>query len=335
MDLVIGIELKGGEATALARGSNGANTRLSIADLDHLGLPTEGTVRSIHTDLGSWQRTDFREYAVAIERPVCDARHGAWTFTDGSRRYIIPALALLRALARPKKVLLPRLFHSQSLDDVCELDPTLPVPGVRLTRLIDKAPLRRNQCLAGRLSWFFCFPSARQAWASVLDCARAGRLDLQLPRASIEARIKYVSRGSTAYVTWMNILSLEAMEAPFDFAIGHQQTIDFIAEVNRSLKPIRPSPPLDIPRRDGEVALSDYEWEAVRPLLNPPGKRSAARVTVDGVLSKLSSADSWMNARYPEGISAHGAAVAYQRWRKDGRWEQILDTLRALRREST
>jgi transposase len=79
--------------------------------------------------------------------------------------------------------------------------------------------------------------------------------------------------------------------------------------------------------------LTDAEWERVRPLL-PPQKprvgrpRRDQRVVVDAIMWVLGTGSSWRDVpreRYGPWETIYGR---YSEWRKDGRWQRVLETLR-------
>ena len=79
--------------------------------------------------------------------------------------------------------------------------------------------------------------------------------------------------------------------------------------------------------------LTDAQWERVRPLL-PPRKprvgrpRRDQRVVVDAILWVLGTGSSWRDVpreRFGAWETIYGR---YSEWRKDGRWQQVLEALR-------
>lgn len=79
--------------------------------------------------------------------------------------------------------------------------------------------------------------------------------------------------------------------------------------------------------------LTDAQWERVRPLL-PPQKprvgrpRRDQRVVVDAILWVLGTGSSWRDVpreRFGPWETIYGR---YGEWRKDGRWQRVLEALR-------
>ncbi len=81
------------------------------------------------------------------------------------------------------------------------------------------------------------------------------------------------------------------------------------------------------------LPLTVAQWERVRPLL-PPQKprvgrpRRDQRVVVDAILWVLSTGSSWRDVpreRFGPWETIYGR---YGEWRKDGRWQRVLEALR-------
>ena len=79
--------------------------------------------------------------------------------------------------------------------------------------------------------------------------------------------------------------------------------------------------------------LTDAQWERVRPLL-PPQKprvgrpRRDQRAVVDAILWVLGTGSSWRDVpreRFGPWETIYGR---YSEWRKDGRWQRVLEALR-------
>ena len=83
--------------------------------------------------------------------------------------------------------------------------------------------------------------------------------------------------------------------------------------------------------------LTDVQWEELAPLipLAKPGGRPRTvdmREVINGILYVLRSGCTWR--MMPHGLPPWSTAWGYfRRWRKDGTWERIHDTLRPKVRE--
>ncbi len=88
------------------------------------------------------------------------------------------------------------------------------------------------------------------------------------------------------------------------------------------------------PTNEAVARLTDLEWERVRPLLppHPPPAGSAGRdhrTTLEGVLWVLNNGASWRDLPEEEFGPWETVYGRYSRWRKEGRWQQVVETLLA------
>lgn len=221
-----------GDGTMVARleGARGNQVLVPAAFLGSRGLPPSTRSKvSVETDLGRWRQADFDEYAFAFRRPIQgDHFHAAWSFVHTSHRYVVPALAVLRALASPSSGIFPRVFRPQSLEDVCWYDSSGKEPRIVVDGTLGLKNSLGQSPVANALSWFYCFPSARQAWASVYVAATNGGLSMELPKATFVGSLAYECHpgSNNRYVTAMTLHRIIAHEEPLPFAEGHTQTID-------------------------------------------------------------------------------------------------------------
>lgn len=97
----------------------------------------------------------------------------------------------------------------------------------------------------------------------------------------------------------------------------------------------RAAPTGTAPANEAVVArLTEQEWERVRPLLppHPPPAGSAGRdhrTTLEGVLWVLNNGASWRDLPEEEFGPWETVYGRYRRWRKEGRWQQVVETLLA------
>lgn len=341
MELVTGIERGPGGLVAVGSGANGRKVCLAPGEIATRGLPNaEGNPRRIRTNLREWHTTSLDEYAYAFRRPMTGAaNHSTWWFREGSSRLVVPALALLRAMVRPSAVLFPHLLKPQSLDDVCIFDKSKSgLCRPQLFRLGDRyrGP---QEILMGPLSWFYCFPSARRAWASVYQNAVAGRLDFELPNVVATFSVRTVRAGCNAYVTAMTLLELEPQEEPLPFAVSHPRILSVspasmggVAKAAKAAKAVKAakSKPEAEPT-EAHQPVSDSEWGVLGRIVYPPRTRGVsarqAREMFNCVLQKTVTNIEWAQAAAENGVNPSTAAVALSRWRADGRWEQAMRLL--------
>lgn len=343
MDIATGIDYSAATPIARCIGASGQETSLRIDELGRSGLPrTTGTFRRIKTDLRSWKPCSFDEYAYAIGRPVAnDWQHAIWSFVDGNGRFLVPALALLRGLAKPNKRLLPFIFRPQSLDDICVLNSNASGPSVSVLDALPKLHKRNYDNLEQRLLWLTCYPSARRAWASVYHSATQGRIDISLPSALIEARVQFVKHGNNHYVTKLGLSSAEALEQPFPFAQGAPSRFTFFSDRIRDTTSLRNTPgrskkltlSMNIPRHpSGMLEVSDEEWSLIDGILARPNWMAQnQRDSLDAILGKLANSIPWADVKRQGSDAQAHVAVMFQRWKKSGKWDKILAVLERRR----
>lgn len=338
MELVVSMESTGGSAFAKATTKGKQAVLIAAADLSTRGLPsTDSTsrhARQVTTDLRTWRSVDFSDYARGVGFEVAaGTQHTAWEFFSGQTRFVVPALALLRAMVRPNRSLFPKLFKPQSLDDICSFDSCSALGGVSMiaTGLGDSRVKHQPQMVLP-ISWFYCFPSARQAWASVYRGATDGLLDFQLPKAIVSFRVRSRREKWVSYVTSMTTISIEAVEEPFPFASNCPRHILASAR-SRIPRGKNKSAPAVRPVDTGFEPLTDDEWLAIEPILRrskgaiPTGTRDL----FDALAWKLSEDRSWKEVAERLGCGQSWAATTLSRWKADGRWSEVEHRLKVMR----
>lgn len=92
------------------------------------------------------------------------------------------------------------------------------------------------------------------------------------------------------------------------------------------------------PRKPYPSDLSDEQWAILEPLLPPPVKAGAPRKTdlrevLNATFYVLSTGCAW--SALPHDFPPEGTVRDYfHQWRRNGRWQQIHDTLRRRVREA-
>ena len=92
------------------------------------------------------------------------------------------------------------------------------------------------------------------------------------------------------------------------------------------------TPTVTAPANEAVGRLTDQQWKRVRPLLppHPPSAGSAGldhRTTLEGVLWVLGTGASWRDLPEEEFGPWETVYGRYRRWRKEGRWQQVIETL--------
>jgi hypothetical protein len=241
----------------------------------------------------------------------------------------------MRALFRPAQYLLPDMFAPQALDHV------------RFVRVLDgtaritmHAPwsderLRRYGDVMGPLAWLTFFPSAATMASSVHAFGSRGVLGLTLPQAIAKLSASGVRVDETTFVTRVAMVAVCANESAVQGAAQYSPRIVYHAVARGGSRRKRDG---SLPRRpDGEVDVTDYVWEVIKPILvgRTPARRFKLdqRRIFDGVLRKLSLGGGWKATDYPEGGRAN-ALYAWRSWSASGRWNDAIARLTALRHDA-
>lgn len=338
MELAIGIDWEDGRARALLLDKEKKQTHHPCDYMVRHGLPLLNRTRiQCTTDFARWTPASFVEFACAIGLDASvPERHLTWQFMHADIRYVVPALVLIRAMFKPPSYVLPRLFRPQSLDDVCNFSGEGPMGFITPVTALGSVIHRMRRAVMLPLSWFYCFPSARETWSSVFHLSCEGQIGLTLPQGELSLVIKGLSHAKNVYVTEAHIRQVNTAEEPFDFASTHTRTIYYLSGESIGSKGKR-IPLRLIALRDGASSVSDEEWQEIRPMIDAGfrGKSGVPmqRATLDGVLSKFCFATTWQQTVYPPGVTMSGAVAAVHRWKRDGRWERIIEVLRRSRGE--
>jgi hypothetical protein len=325
MSLVTGFKVSDGNLKATCIQLDGSEVALAPHDLRTEALPMADPSRLTATlVLGEFEPTCFSEYASNFGyRSDGDLSHQTWVAAVGKYRVVIPALVLLRGIFRSFPTLWPALFA-----------PSTNKPG--LAKALEAMLVEPNELKAALplLSWMHCYPSAKAMWASVQASAADGKIDLQLPAADLHVMAYGQPFGRNFYVTRISISSIQATEAPYAFAPHSNSTI----WVKTPMK--RPSSQLgeDLPLRattDGSFDITDEEWSVVSSILEGPNykklSRELSRRFLNAHIRRTVQGMTLGAVAAAEGVHPTSLHQALTRWRKDGRWEQIVRYLDSVR----
>ncbi|WP_425258150.1 transposase [Rubrivivax sp. RP6-9] len=226
---------------------------------------------------------------------------------------------------------MPRLFKAQSLEDVCIF---IGGPGIPIKPLGTLGEGRRqlgNELLTLR-SWFFCFPSARQSWASVYQHSKSGALDMTLPRATVAFNVRSLRRVRDCYVTSLTAIDVVANEEPFDFASTHPQVMQVsalaVAATATHAQRLAPKPSLR-----SFTPVTEAEWAELAPLLESRvgAKADDSRRVLNAIMWKHSEGARWQEVFAEFGNEVARAPTSLSRWKRDGRWDAALGRLDEIR----
>lgn len=341
MELASGLGFEGHHFTACAVNQLGDELSIPLKELYKRGLPTcaKPVRRRIDTDLANWRVIDGQPYLDAFGfkglRPA-DGKHEFFEVKDGNWTYVIPALALMKAIFRPTKHLLAEMFLPHALDQQCRLEVSergvSVVPEPEWTN-----SCRRLKCgdVQPLFTWLMLYASAFNMAGSVHENALHGRIGLTLPNAKLRVVLKGLNSGQTLFVTEAAVTSVSPLEEPVFEKTDHPSTLFLF---NRDSSPGKSgsvgtiSKQFVIPfRQTGETALTDQEWGEIEPIILAARKFPrpfvlSQRLILDGVLEKLATGKPWKQVVYPVGNWGN-AFQAFRKWSGAGIFDEILRVL--------
>ncbi|MBN8503352.1 MAG: hypothetical protein J0L58_02675 [Burkholderiales bacterium] len=295
---------------------------------DGFGLRGVGAIKS---DLSTWKAVNFDEYAFGVERGADQTTlaHDAWTFVHKDRRYVVPALVLMRAIVQNDADLLKKLFQAQSLEDICcpVTSDVKSVERIVVSSRLKRASKRKTPGLSALLSWLYSFPSARRCWASAYLSAKQGRIGLTLPAAALTFSLygAHFRTSGNVYVTQLSLVDVEANEEPLPFASEHPRQISVRQISSKSEEEWEAQLALA-----SKLEISEDIWQAVEPILarsKGRGPKADNRKRLGCVLQVISAGSTWSEAARIHKCSVGTAADALSRWKQDGRWSEVTRAL--------
>lgn len=341
MDWTHKIVVKDGRLLAECESEGGRHV-VGLAELYRYGLPTGGamvrhTVKVNFADFVPCEHTEYLAHfgAPSTEGPVC--AHQVYEVGSNGQRFLVPALALMRAMFKPSIKLLGEMFAPNALERTCRLCQS----GDTVQVIVDTkwakqaAQASRSNCEVP-LGWMMTHPSARNMADSVHRHAMSGRLAIDLPAGHAELVLTGVQGATSTAVTKVKILTIFPGETPDVPGASWSSSLDFVnrewAKDKNIRNPLRLDMPPSIPERP---YVTDEEWALISPVLNGQRKNASPfqhcqRKLFEGILQKLSSGKSWKKSTYTVG-DWRNAANAYRRWVQRGTFEQALNVLRGMR----
>jgi hypothetical protein len=320
-----------------------ANGEIEIVGLEVLGsrgLPKPAIDRrkSLLTDFTSWKAGEIKEYTNALALGEVPDDHQVFEFHEKGKRYLVPALALMRGLFRPHRDVLHAMFLPQGLERISS--PIISESSCHAvpSDLWNVAGRRIVPSLLAPLAWMHAFPSANRMCSSVTEQALKGRIGLLLPNGTAKLVVRGVSQQETIYVTEITVIFIVVAEEPCEFARLQSRNVMFhesaIAAVNNGHER-RTCDTNILLNADGTATLSDAEWKAIQPIIESRratwiGRKYDSRLLLEGVLNKLATGVAWKAARYSAGNWIN-ASNLLNKLKKSGQWKSVLEVLHANR----
>jgi len=318
---------------------NGGEQLSSLGELRARGIPQGGAKakRAFVTNFGDWTTVPTARYTdVFDELTGASSSHAVYAFRQGGCEYLVPALVLLRGLFPLIPDGFEYAFFPRGLEVLC-----LPVGrnghwSVVLPNFTGVYRARFRRPTVEALSWASLFPSGKRAWRSVYAHASLGKVDVDLPDASVSVLVYGHRIGRTVRVTELIVNALEVHEAPFAYVSSVATSFTF----NWLSTPLTATPnaffeQVDTQHKHAHLKLSDEEWEAVRKYVEvvPPSRgripRDGARDVADGLLVRALTNCPWQDIPVP--ISGEALTQHWRRWREDGRWVRLYEKVDRLR----
>lgn len=340
MDWVTSARQESGRLDFSVVSQDGSEEQVQVGSLANVGLPTTRSLeRAVYTGgISAWTRASPDKYLQAFGFSAANqlsAGHPVYchVLDDGTTLHV-PALALIRALFKPHRLVLPVVFSPGNIDVLGFVDYASTPPVVVLDKEREKYLDRRE--VEGRyepLRWLHSSRSARDCSQRIFLNALSGCVDLALPLGQFRLVMHGRRVESELFVTKVTIISV-SVEAT-DSVTGTIQSYVFhrMAAAERKVPALSTLPPIPS-RADGMVTLSCTEWVYIEPLLNGNNRREKAhsrRALLDVILQKLSSGRSWKAMSRDSGFIETNLTTTFRRWQRDGRLGSVLDRLKHVR----
>ena len=335
MEFAVGIGYEGNELVSYAVDKDGKRLVLPLKDLAKRGLPKikNTTIRVLSANFEDWQLVNSRDYIDAFGFSVpqnLSALHQCFLATRGDVRITIPALALMRALFRPHKHLLPGVFGSHALDRICRVawEGEVPRLHIHASWFKHKFLIENSDCTLP-LSWMMAHRSAFEMISSVHDNAMSGCVGLSLPFASAFLKLKGLNIGKNFFVTEVVVVVLTPLDPPELPLLQLAPEIRFRTPTSARGKHRKIQPaPFNVPQHsDGTTDLTDDEWVEIGPIVRTSRRyKFSQRDILNRVLSKTATNVSWMDMTGEVGIRKR-TYEAFRGWSTRGVVARVAEIL--------
>jgi len=339
MDWAQGIEVVGGELVARVADAAGMQELVKLSDLGTRGLPTAtSTLRLIErVDLSELHPTDSTEYLEVFGLQGAageNAGHAVYQLLTERRRWLIPALALIRGVFRPHNVLLDEVFRPHMLERVSYFDPT---DG----RVVITAPWAKkvgNSATdpSALLAWLWRDTAAGRLAGGVHRQAMSGAIAVDPTGAKVDIAVKGTKIGNTFYVTRCTVTRAYL---PTDHvgASADEEVVDFFGPVLKRGGPgstLKETLDVVQERHDGGLEVTDAEWEALLPILRSDIRGKKPKVDVRQVWNLLlhTMTRAGGSTKVDMGSALGRSLVWYRKkWREQRSLQKALDVLNGMR----
>ncbi len=342
MDWARRIVVSGSELAAEIESTDGKTQLLGLAELYRRGVPPGVKVvrRTLTVNFTDFVLRDSREYSAHFGMVLPNGHvggHQVFEVLNEEQRFLVPALALMRALFRPSSKLLANMFAPSALERTCWLNHS--EVGARVVidaKWATSAAEERNSDWEVPLGWMATHPSARRMADSIHQHAMSGCLAIDLPKGRAEVVVAGEQSPAGIFVTEVRFLTVFPSDAPDVQGAAVASQLDFVnrewAKGRTMQNTLSAELPLSV---TSNPLVTEAEWATLGPLLE--GKRKRAKPYVhcqrklfNGVLGKLASGKAWQTCAYEVG-DWRNAAYAHRTWKLRGTLQQALSALSDMR----
>jgi hypothetical protein len=328
-----------GQLKVIGITAEGEELMLDPAQMKTSGLgPRTYKAVTVDTSFSEWKTFSARDYASAfgITSGVTE-NHKVFSIPYEGGSIVCPAWEVQRTLISSPASMAAFVYRPNGLEQVCA--PVCSVGNFSAAII----PLRQVHRLCGteflleRLTWFYAYPSAYRMWNSIYRHAQSGKIDFDLPKASVQISVHGKGIGDIFYAKHVYALELTPYESPlswantnresFNFTDGTRIHLDSRATSDSRLRPI-----------GNQWDLTDEEWVTVNKLIYPqqslgkPASKYDARKNVNGIIEKLAMGKNWSELPHSQ-FKPHSCQYLFHQLQSDGRWDRIADYLARARPE--
>lgn len=343
MEWAQGLEARNGQLVARLADPDGRQELVAIEELATRGLPE---LRSTRRQLERVCLSDLRAIACAEYLNAFNLSaavqgtddHVVYELRTARRRWVIPALAIVRGIFRPNHLLFGDAFSPHVVERL-----GIPAAGsasrVNLTAPWCKSTFARNTDPCTVLSWFWRDSDARQMANSVHRCALRGSIDIQLGPAVVDLVIQgaAASRSGTLYASRCTVTKAY-VQSNTEVSLDKDAVLHFFGDGDSPFSVAGVADSLFVRRRqDGRVHTTDHEWNILEPVLGkkPQGCAPQAdiRAVLDGILLKLAGdVPGWRNLS-EFGIPHVTFLYYFRKWAKSDALNSAIEALNEIREQ--
>lgn len=293
MEWAQGIDVVNGALTARVADANGKHEHLRFAELSSRGLPTTRSTQRLleRVNLAELQVVDGAEYCELfglVHAVGLGNGHLVYQFLTARRRWVIPSLALIRAIFRPHSVLLDEVFRPHMLERVSLFDHARGTVQVTATW----APKIGNGASdpSTLLAWLWRDQSAGLLAGSVHSLAMRGVLGIAPSEVFVDLAVEGIKVGNSFYVTRCAVTRAYLSRSYAGAAEGEEEMLDFygatLQRSEASSKLVEVAAAV-LAKGGADMRTTDTEWAVLQPILRPDTRGKPLRVDLRAVWDVL------------------------------------------------